>query len=177
MFRDDVDFPPAKSAWHECPTYKKVFAQPDKLKRHRDTYIKEKKFQCSKCDKSFHHKSDLKHHDKQVHEKQATQREYKCATCGERFHNLAPFKSHQETHSKHSSKTAKRPRDRESGILVRISRKFYLHETIHEICLMQIRDESSEVKHRISHMLILSITTASSICVPKWNCHSISLNA
>ena len=40
---------------------------------------------------------------------------------------------------------------------------------------MQIRDESGEVGHRISRMLILSITTASFICVPEWNYHSISL--
>ena len=39
---------------------------------------------------------------------------------------------------------------------------------------MQIRDESGEVEHRISRMLILSIT-ASFICVTQCNYYSIFL--
>lgn len=140
MLLDDVDLPPTKRAQHECPTCKKVFTRVQNLKQHQQIHMNVKKFQCSKRDKSFHPKSYLKRHKKQVHKKRAAQWEYKCATCRERFHNLAPFRVHQETHSKPSSKTTKCPQDHESGrkhffccILVRNSCKFLLtwNNTVH----------------------------------------------
>ena len=94
---------------------KKVFTRPDNLKQHKQIHFKEKKHQCSKCDKTFHRRSNLLRHEKQVHEKRAAAREYKCNTCGERFHNLAPFRAHQQTAHTKPSLSKKRPRDEETG--------------------------------------------------------------
>ena len=44
----------------------------------------------------------------------------------------------------------------------------------HVFCL-EFHDERSEVEHRISRMLILSVTTASFICVTVRNYYCISL--
>ena len=44
-----------------------------------------------------------------------------------------------------------------------------------EVVYMEIHDERSEVEHRISHMLILSVTTASFICVTVRKYYCISL--
>ena len=94
----------------------KVFTQPDNLKQHKQIHFKEKKHQCFKCDKTFHRRSNLLRHKRQVHEKRAAAREYKCNTCGERFHNLAPFRAHQKTaHNQPLPTATKRTRDDEAG--------------------------------------------------------------
>ena len=54
---------PPKVLGMDVQLVKRSFTRPDKLKRHRETHINEKKYQCSKCNKSFHRKSDLKLHD------------------------------------------------------------------------------------------------------------------